>query len=599
MAKRAFASLSLLLTALPVLAAFSEFKLKEAVRVPQGWQRAGHAPIDHVISMRIGLPQANFALLEQHLYEVSDPNHSRYGQHLLKEEVEELVAPHPESLKLVDEWLISHGFSVESGVSRSPAKDWIHIDIPVSLAEKMLNTTYFVWKHINGDSIVRAESYSLPKEVHGHVDVIQPTTMFGLFKPMGLTSHWDEPISKKEVFGTAQSSTGVTVDLSCNSTITPQCLQALYQIDYKGTPGNGNKVGVTGYLEQYASKSDLDKFYSRFNPAATGSDFKFYSVSGGLNNESDPGGEATLDVQYAFGLAYPAEGVFYSTAGRPPFTASNKTKSNSNEPYADWLDFVLNQDQKDLPQVISTSYGDDEQTVPESYARRVCNSMAQLGARGVTLVFSSGDYGVGDGSSNPASHKCYTNDGKAEVKFIPVFPATCPFVTSIGGTHYINETGIGFSGGGFSFYFSRPEYQDKAVKSFKKTLPKGIYAGLYNENGRAFPDVSAQSSHFAITYDGTNHTISGTSASAPAIAGIFGLLNDVRFSAGLPPLGFVNPLLYEKGTHAWNDITSGNNPGCGTPGFNATKGWDPVTGLGTPNFPALKHLVVHQGKDYP
>jgi tripeptidyl-peptidase I len=108
-----------------------------------------------------------------------------------------------------------------------------------------------------------------------------------------------------------------------------------------------------------------------------------------------------------------------------------------------WLDFVLSQSAEELPQIFSTSYGDDEQTVslfycvvftksyplqvPESYARRVCNSMAQLGARGVTLFFSSGDYGVGDGSTNPNSHKCYTNDDKADVKFIPVFPATVSF----------------------------------------------------------------------------------------------------------------------------------------------------------------------------
>jgi tripeptidyl-peptidase I len=88
-----------------------------------------------------------------------------------------------------------------------------------------------------------------------------------------------------------------------------------------------------------------------------------------------------------------------------------------------WLDFVLSQDAADLPQVFSTSYGDDEQTVPESYAKRVCAGMAQLGARGVTLFFSSGDGGVGDGSSDPTSHECYTNDGKEEVKFIPSFPA--------------------------------------------------------------------------------------------------------------------------------------------------------------------------------
>ncbi|KAF8835708.1 hypothetical protein BDN67DRAFT_403352, partial [Paxillus ammoniavirescens] len=54
------------------------------------------------------------------------------------------------------------------------------------------------------------------------------------------------------------------------------------------------------------------------------------------------------------------------------------------------------------------------------------------------------------------------------------------------------------------------------------------------------------------------------------------------------PIGFINPLIYSANfTDGFHDITNGTNQGCGTLGFNATKGWDPVTGLGTPNFPAL------------
>ena len=90
------------------------------------------------------------------------------------------------------------------------------------------------------------------------------------------------------------------------------------------------------------------------------------------------------------------------------------------------------------------------------------------------------------------------------------------------------------------------------------------------------------------------------------------MLNDARISGGKPPLGFLNPWLYKNGYAKLNDITVGNNPGCGTQGFNATVGWDPgmsyrfyfillvlfhvgstddtsitVTGLGTPDFNKL------------
>lgn len=61
--------------------------------------------------------------------------------------------------------------------------------------------------------------------------------------------------------------------------------------------------------------------------------------------------------------------------------------------------------------------------VPQSFATRVCAGFAQLGARGVTLTFSSGDHGVGDGNPNPATQKCFTNDGRNVTRFIPTFPA--------------------------------------------------------------------------------------------------------------------------------------------------------------------------------
>lgn len=69
----------------------------------------------------------------------SDPFHERYGQHLSKEEVESLVAPHADSIHTVNEWLASHGL-VGDSLSRSPAKDWVTVKVPVSLAEEMLRT---------------------------------------------------------------------------------------------------------------------------------------------------------------------------------------------------------------------------------------------------------------------------------------------------------------------------------------------------------------------------------------------------------------------------------------------------------------------------
>jgi hypothetical protein len=57
---------------------------------------------------------------------------------------------------------------------------------------------------------------------------------------------------------------------------------------------------------------------------------------------------------------------------------------------------------------------------------------------------------------------------------------------------------------------------------------------------------------------------------------IFSPLNDYLLSNGQPPLGFLNPWLYEAGRVGFYDITSGTNPGCDTDGFSAVVGWDPV-----------------------
>ncbi len=75
---------------------------------------------------------------------------------------------------------------------------------------------------------------------------------------------------------------------------------------------------------------------------------------------------------------------------------------------------------------------------------------------------------------------------------------------------------------------------------------------------------------FRIFNKGSPQEISGTSASTPAFAALVALLNDARIAAGKPPLGYLNPLIYALNGKGFNDITSGNAPGCGTPGFNVS-----------------------------
>jgi tripeptidyl-peptidase-1 len=590
-------------------------KLKDAVVPPPNWINLGPAPPTNLIWLRVALFQARFSELERQLYEMSDPKNTRYGQHLMQEQVTELVRPDRRSVEAVNEWLAEYGITEGDRVRRSVAGDWVTILVPVAIAEEMLDTEFHLWRNTrdgeDGDVFVRTTHYSLPEHLHAHIELVQPTTYFGRPKPMSKTSFIDvlnlninitinisgsSPSSPPVANYTNGTLTDPRLGRNCSDVVTIYCLQQLYNISgYVPTAMAKNSIGITGYLGEFANNADLQSFYKAVLPAAVNSTFKTVSVNGGQADQTldDAGPEADLDTQYGFGLSFPTPGTFYSTGGSPPFNLDANTPTDTNEPYDDWLQYMLALRNGNVPQTISTSYSDDEQTVPQDYAVRVCKEFALLGCRGVSIIFSSGDGGVGDGDPDPTTQQCFSNDGTNRTIFLPQFPASCPYVTTVGGTMGIPEVAAPFSGGGFSNYFARPDYQNTVVQNYlNNNLPSGQYQGLFNPAGRAYPDVSAQSNRFFIYFQGIKVLISGTSAAAPTFAGIVALLNDASIAAGKSSLGFLNPMLYSIGTAGLRDITQGNAPGCGTQGFNATTGWDPVTGLGTPDFAALKSILT-------
>ncbi|KAF9039632.1 subtilisin-like protein [Hymenopellis radicata] len=554
------------------------------VAVPSGWELHSIPSADHVIDMRIGLAKEKGNELISALYEVSMPGHERYGKHLSKEEVDALVAPHPDSVEAVESWLSFHGVNPDDSSFRSSSGSWITVPVTVAQAERMLGAEYGVYYHAESASyVVRTLGYSLPRELHDHIKVMSPTTYFGTVKSMKTASFIQQEVEDEDEDETATELDAAVVPSSCASAITISCLQALYNTTgYVPTATDRNILGVAGYLEEFANRADLQTFLRRFRSEAVGTTFDTVLVNDGEDDQSDPGVEANLDIQYTVGLSFPTPNIYYSTGGSPPFIPDSDTSTNTNEPYLDWLNFILAEDT--IPQTITTSYGENEQTVPFDYASSVCELFAELGARGSTVLFSSGDSGVG-GSD------CTTNDGTNRVRFQPAFPAGCPFVTAVGGTESVNpEVAVDFSGGGFSNYFAMPEYQAETVNAYVADLGT-TNAGLFNTSGRAYPDLAAHGVDFRVIIGGSLFSVGGTSASSPTVAAVVALLNDYRLSNGLSSLGFLNPLIYAS-PEGFVDITSGSNPGCDTDGFPATVGWDPVTGMGTPDFVALQPIVL-------
>jgi tripeptidyl-peptidase-1 len=537
---------------------------------------------------------------------VSDPTHQRYGKHLTADEVNELVKPTDLALDLVIDWLAEHGIE-RHRLDFSPAKDWISVPLPVSTAERLLDTKYSVYKHEDGSHVVRTPEWSLPLHLHKHIVSVQPTNSFLRaspkkvnYKPAG--GKWKYPADT----WTSNQPTiqNPTVAQVCNTSgVTPLCLRTLYNtVNYKPQVPGKNKVALNNFLSETNNRSEVEIFLEKYRPDAAGFKFDINVINGGDNqqtpntpaqNAAGKDLEGNLDAETIIGIVYPTPLIAYNTGGEPPFNPDLFAPTNTNEPYMAWLNYILSQ--PDIPQTISTSYADDEQTVPLSYATAVCQQFAQLGARGVSVLFASGDNGVG------ADPSCVSNDGTNRTAFLPEFPPACPYVTVVGATKdfapevaaYDSRNGFA-SGGGYSNYFARPPYQKSAVDAYTAALGTQ-FAGLYNTTGRAYPDIAAQGQRLITIWNGNVTLLDGTSAATPAAAAVIALVNDALIAAGKAPLGFLNPWLYQGGWKAFNDVTSGSALGCGTSGFPAAKGWDAVTGWGTPDFLKIKDAVLQGG----
>ena len=475
--------------------------------LPAGWVQVRTPAPETPVSLRIALEHPNQELFEQTLMDVSTPDHPKYGQHLSGAELKSMLKPRADSTDSVMQWLDS---------AKIPAADikndgeWINFRATVAQAEELLSTKFYVFKHDEDKKeMIRTMQYSLPSSVASHILTIQPTTRFSRMLAQRSTVH--DVNSINSVFGIAAANDKApavpTTDLdvkACNASITPACLRALYNVgDYQADPKAKSLFGVAGYLGQYAKVKDLNNFIAKYAPYAAGATFNAVGVRGANNPQNTTGDdvEANLDIQYAVSMSYNIPVNYYSTDGLGelvPDLDQPDIATGQNEPYLDFITYLLALPKDKLPQTLTTSYGENEQSVPAKYAKKVCNMFGQLGARGVSVLFSSGDTGVGSA--------CQTNDGKNTTRFLPIFPAACPWVTSVGGTYQVQpEHAVSFSSGGFSDLFPRPRYQEDAVKGYLQILGNR-WKGLYNPAGRGFPDVAAQGYHFHVIDEVANKT---------------------------------------------------------------------------------------------
>ena len=321
----------------------------------------------------------------------------------------------------------------------------------------------------------------------------------------------------------------------------------------------------------------------------------------GLPDPYDPNNNTQLLTVQAIITAYLVDTVFEAIDG----SYCELTKANNSK---------VECGKYQRTNVLSISIPNSEHEWPAREQKRLCTEFMKLGLQGTSVIVASGDMGVAS-RSGPGVEYCAGPERKL---FDPSGFAACPYVTAVGGTTLeTNDAGDQreiavfetkdngtatyvqvASGGGFSNRFARPAWQAQTVDAYLHANPPpfasydariqavGAGGGVFNRAGRAFPDVAALGNHILKALGGVFDLEAGTSASAPIFAGLVTRVNDERIRAGKKPVGFLNPALYRH-ADAFNDVVSGDNRGCGTPGFVAAKGWDPVTGLGTPDYPKL------------
>jgi kumamolisin len=443
----------------------------------------------------------------------------------------------PADLEQIKKFAQESGLQVrETGTEL--ARRTVTLSGTVSNLQKAFNVELKEYSHPKGNFRGRVGAISVPAE---YADIV--TGVFGLDNRPQAEPHFrrlDQPDKKKHKTPTATASHD------------PNEVAQIY--DYPAGDGTGQCIGIIE-LGGGFQLDDLSNYFKSLNinePQVIS-----VSVDGGANSPGDPNGpdgEVMLDIEVAGAIAPAAKIVVYFAP-------------NTDQGFLDAITTAVH-DSTNQPSVISISWGSAESGWTSQALTNFDEAFQSAAAMGVTVCVASGDNGSSDG----------VNDGNNHVDF----PASSSFALGCGGTtlqasngKIVDETvwndqpNGGATGGGVSNVFPLPAWQN----GFDVPAPT-VQGG-----GRGVPDVSGDAdpnTGYNVLVDGESAVIGGTSAVAPLWAGLVARINQKMGK----PIGFLNPLIYAQAveTSGFHDITEGNNGA-----FSAAAGWDPCTGLGSPD----------------
>jgi subtilase family serine protease len=427
---------------------------------------------------------------------------------------------------------------------------------------------------------------------------------------------------------------------------TPQAIRSAYNLAplyAAGLDGRGVTIAIVDSYGSDTMANDLHVFNQAFGlqPMCGEKDvtcapgmptFSELAINGSPGTKPQPGNGTHLEDKSAWALEVALD-VETSHAIAPManilLVHSNNAETLGVQGFPQMMkaeDYVVT---NHLAQVISQSFASAEDAFNGAASlQNLRYAFQHAAANGVTVLGSSGDGGTANGMKSPVA------TGGNLIPFpTVVWPASDPLVTGVGGTYLCTDPtangtfsrtpyikpGIGakcgnafnakgaaevawtFSGGGFSHVFARPDYQSGTLPAGSRPIPSA---------SRGVPDIAFQASSAtgALVYlslppdgNGSNvninttgwYDIGGTSLSCPQWAGLVAIADQLNGHG----LGLINDELYElaaNSTKYANDFFDIAQTGDAThvndnagdpsvPGYPATPGWDPITGLGTPN----------------
>jgi tripeptidyl-peptidase-1 len=522
----------------------------------------------HTVTLFVKLREDAAATCDSLLMKISDPDSPMWGKHLSFEDMQKFSDP--VGFHRVLSWLYEAGFSWDE-VDPAVNMEWIDIRASIAKLEQGFGASFNFYEA--GETVIlRSKHYSIPETILQHIDSVHHLTDLPRL-------NYPDPL-----FITYPSS----------GTATPAIIKKYYGITSQTVETKDASQAIYAAIGQSFSSSDLHAWDTKWNLPFSGIQ-QVIGPNDPSSCSSNPNNcvEASLDVQQITTMAQATNTTFWAVP------------DSISDIFLYWIQQVASNSKP--PLVHSISYGSLGPENPKNDMKRFNTEACKLGLRGLTICVASGDDGVAnfEARNNPS-----------ECGFTPSYPATSPYLTAVGATQGPESDakeiacssatgGLITTGGGFSDYFPQPSWQSVAVKHYLANAPNLPPSGQFNAQGRAYPDMAFMGHNFDIVVGGATYEGSGTSASSPNFAGMLTLINGRRMKAGKQPIGFLNQLLYTKVAtqhpEVFHDITVGENNCCAGQigsqtccqyGFNATSGWDPLTGWGSVKFEAFAKVLV-------